>query len=133
MHAPLRRLPAWAIASAMAMTIAGCGPFHRGGQQPAEIVFHNQSIDQADVYAMGPGTDPVRIGTVYGEKTERLTVPFTVSATDRVNIITRVFPSSRIVASGPFTLNPGGVMDVTLASAENMLSVLPDRMQAAKH
>lgn len=127
MRTPVRRLPAWALVSAIAM--AGCGPFHHGGQPPAEIVFHNQSIDQADVYALGPGSDPIRIGTVYGQKTQRLTVPFTISSTDRVNIITRVFPSSRIVASGPFTLNPGGVMDVTLASDENMLSVLPDRTQ----
>ena len=129
MRSPLRRIPAWALLSAV--TIAGCGPFHRGAQPDTEIIFHNQSIDQADVYAMGPGGDPIRIGTVDGQKTGRLRVP-DISASDRVNIIVRVFPSSRIVASGAFTLFPGGVMDVTLPSEENMLAVLPARTQIGK-
>lgn len=129
MRSPLRRIPAWALLSAV--TIAGCGPFHRGAQPDTEILFHNQSIDQADVYAMGPGGDPIRIGTVDGQKTERLRVP-NISASDRVNIIVRVFPSSRIVASGAFTLLPGGIMDVTLPSEENMLAVLPARTQIGK-
>ena len=124
-----RRTPAWALLSAL--TIAGCGPFHRGAQPEPEILFHNQSIDQADVYAMGPGGDPIRIGTVDGQKTNRLRVP-DVGASDRVNIIARVFPSSRIVASGPFTLVPGGVMDVTLPLDENTLGVLPARTQIEK-
>jgi hypothetical protein len=131
MRSVLHRIPAWALVSAV--TLAGCGPFHRGGQPEPEILFHNQSIDQADVYAMGPGGDPVRIGTVLGEKTNRLKVPLSIAgASDRVNIIARVFPSSRVVASGPFTLNPGGVMDVTMPSEENMLAVLPARTQAEK-
>ena len=129
MRALLRRIPAWALLSAL--PIAGCGPFHRGAQPEPEILFHNQSIDQADVYAMGPGGDPIRIGTVDGQKTNRLIVP-DVGASDRVNIIARVFPSSRIVASGPFTLVPGGVMDVTLPQTENMLAVLPARTQIGK-
>jgi len=130
MRSFLRRAPAWALLSAV--TLAGCGPFHRGAQPDTEILFHNQSIDQADVYAMGPGGDPIRIGTVYGQKTDRLKVPLSASSTDRVNIIARVFPSSRIVASGPFTLLQGGVMDVTLPSEENMLAVLPARTQIGK-
>ena len=132
MRSPLRRIPAWALLSAV--TMAGCGPFHRGGQSDSEILFRNQSIDQADVYAMGPGGDPIRIGTVLGQKSSRLTVPQAVAGgSDRVNIIVRVFPSSRIVASGPFTLIPGGIMDVTLPSDENMLGVLPSRTQVGKH
>ena len=130
MRSLLRRIPAWALLSS-AVTLAGCGPFHRGAQPQTEILFHNQSIDQADVYAMGPGGDPIRIGTVFGQKTDRLKVP-DISASDRVNIIVRVFPTSRIVASGPFTLLPGGVMDVTLPSEENMLAVLPARTQIGK-
>jgi hypothetical protein len=127
----LRLLPAWALLAAV--TMAGCGPFHRGGQQDSQILFHNQSIDQADVYAIGAGGDPIHIGTVFGQKTDRLTVPFSVSgASDRVNIIARVFPSSRIVASGPINLIPGGVMDVTMPSEENMLAVLPARTQIGK-
>ena len=130
MRSLLRRIPAWVLLSSAA-TIAGCGPFHRGAQLEPEILFRNQSIDQADVYAMGPGGDPIRIGTVFGEKTERLKVQ-DVGASDRVNIIARIFPSSRIVASGAFTLVPGGVMEVTLPSSENTLAVLPARTQIGK-
>lgn len=129
MRSLLRRIPAWALLTTV--TLAGCGPFHRGAQPEPEILFHNQSIDQADVYAMGSGGDPIRIGTVYGQKTDRLKVP-DLGASDRVNIIARVFPSSRVVASGPFTLLPGGVMDVTLPQEENMLAVLPARTQIEK-
>ena len=129
MRSPIRRIPAWALLSAV--TVAGCGPFHRGAQMEPEILFHNQSIDEAAVYAMGPGGDPIRIGTVEGQKTDRLKVP-EISASDRVNIIVRVFPSSRVVASGPFTLEPGGVMDITLPQEENMLSILPARTQIGK-
>ena len=122
---------AWALVAAVAL--AGCGPFHRGGQPEPEILFHNQSIDQADVYAIGPGGDPIRIGTVMGEKTDRLRVPLSVvGGTDRVNILARVFPSSRIIVSGPFTLTAGGLMSVTMPSDENMLAVLPDRTQIPK-
>lgn len=131
MRVPLRRIPAWALVSAA--TLAGCGPFHRGGQPEPEILFHNQSIDQADVYAIGPGGDPVRIGTVMGEKSDRLKVPLSIiGGSDRVNVLARVFPSSRIVVSGPFTLDPGRLMSVTMPSDENMLAVLPDRTQIEK-
>lgn len=126
-----RRIPAWALLSAV--ITAGCGPFHRGAQPEPEILFHNQSIDQADVYALGAGTDPIRIGTVFGQKTDRLKVPLSaVGAGDRVNIVARVFPSSRVVASGPFDLPPGGMMDITLPSGEDMLAVLPARTQIEK-
>jgi|ERR1051326_764483 hypothetical protein len=130
MRSLLHRLPAFAVISAI--TLAGCGPFHRGAQPDTEILFHNQSIDQADVYAMGPGGDPIRVGTVDGQRTAKLRVPSSIGATDRVNIIARVFPSSRVVASGPFTLYPGGIMDVTLPSEENMLAILPARTQIGK-
>jgi hypothetical protein len=68
-----------------------------------------------------------------GQKTERMPIPLSVSGgSDRVNIIVRVFPTSRVVASGPFTIFPGGVMDVTLPSDENMLGVVPNRTQIGK-
>jgi len=73
MRSLLHRLPAFAVISAI--TLAGCGPFHRGAQPDTEILFHNQSIDQADVYAMGPGGDPIRVGTVDGQRTAKLRVP----------------------------------------------------------
>jgi hypothetical protein len=119
---------AWAALSIVAT--AACGPFHRGSQPDSVVVFHNQSSDQADVYAIGSGGQAIRVGTVFAQRTETLRIPISVTGgAERVNIIARIFASSRIVASGPFSLGPGDSMDVTLTPEENMLAVLPSRGQ----
>lgn len=118
------------VAIAAALALAGCGPFHRGNQPESVIVFRNQSPDQADVYAIGSGGDPIRIGTVFAGRTETLRVPTSVTgASSRVNVVARIFASGRLVVTGPFTLMPGDSMDVTLTSDEKILSVLPSRSQ----
>lgn len=123
-----RRTMAWALLSSIA--VAGCGPFHRGSQPESLVVFHNQSGDQADVYAIGTGGQAIRVGTVFAQRTETLHLPLSVTgAADRVNIIARIFASGRIVASGPFSISPGESMDVTLVPEQNMLAVLPSRTQ----
>lgn len=115
------------LALAVALVVSGaCGPFHRSPELDSVVIFHNQSVDQADVYALGPGGDPTRIGTVFAGKTETLRVNQSIiGAANRVNVIARIFPSGRVVSSGPFTLGPGDSMDVTLSSDERLLSVLP--------
>jgi hypothetical protein len=116
--------------SLAALTIAGCGPFRRGGPPDAVVVFHNQSTDQADVYALGSGGDPLRIGTVFGGRSETLRVPGSVTGgANRVNVIARIFPTGRVVGSGPFELAPGESMDLTLSSDERVLAALPSRGQ----
>ena len=118
------------VAVVAAWTLAGCGPFHRGNQPESVVVFRNQSPDQADVYAIGSGGDPVRIGTVFAGRNETLRVPSSITGgSSRVNVIARIFASGQLVASGPFTLLPGDSMDVTLTSDEKILSVLPSRGQ----
>jgi hypothetical protein len=118
------------VACALTFVLAGCGPFHRGQQPDGVVVFHNQSIDQADVYALGSGGDPYRIGTVFAGRTETLRVPASVSGgASRVNVIARIFPSGRVVATGPFNLGSGESMDVTLTSDERVLSLLPSTGQ----
>ena len=107
-------------------TTAACGPFHRGAEPESVVVFHNQSADQADVYALGMGGDPTRIGTVFAGKTETLRVnQAIIGGANRVNVIARIFPGGRVVSTGPFSLGPGDSMDVTLSTDERILSVLP--------
>ena len=119
-----------ALLGAAALVAFGCGPFHRGSQPDAVVVFHNQGTDQADVYALGQGGDPIRIGTVFAGRTETLRIPPSVTGgVNRVNVIARIFGTGRVVASGAFTLAPGESMDVTLTSDEKMLAVLPTRGQ----
>lgn len=128
MRSRLRRTLAWAALASAAAT--ACGPFHRGSQPDAVVVFHNNSTDQADVYALGSGGQPIRVGTVFPNRTESLRIPPDVlGGADRVNIIVRVFASSKVVASGPFSLGPGDSMDVTLPPEENLIAVLPSRGQ----
>jgi len=116
------------VAAVMALT--SCGPFHRGNQPESVVVFRNDSPDQADVYAIGSGGDPVRIGTVFASRTETLRVPAAITgASSRVNVVARIFPTGRVVVTGPFTLMPGDAMNVTLTSDEKILSVLPARGQ----
>jgi hypothetical protein len=116
------------ISLSTALLLTACGPFHRGGPPEAAIIFHNDSTDQADVYALGSGGDPIRIGTVFAGRTETLKVPSTATgATSRVNVVARIFASGRVVSTGPFTLESGQTMDVRLTSDEKMLAVLPSR------
>lgn len=115
------------IALAVALVVtAACGPFHRGAEPESVVVFHNESTDQADVYALAAGGDPTRIGTVFPGKTETLRVPQTITGgANRLNVIARIFPGGRVVSSGPFSIYPGDTMVVTLSSDEKILSVLP--------
>lgn len=127
MRYDLRRIGTLA---AVALCAAACGPFRRGGPPDSVVVFNNQSTDQADVYAIGSGGEPVRIGTVFAGRSENLRVPQSITGgAQRVNIIARIFASPRTVASGPFSLAPGDSMVVTLASDEKLLSVLPPKGQ----
>jgi hypothetical protein len=62
--------------AAAALAAAACGPFHKGqGPPPAYLIFTNESLDQADVYAVLSGNQPIRIGTVAAGRTDTLTVP----------------------------------------------------------
>ena len=118
------------VAVAAALALTGCGPFHRGSQLESVVVFRNQSLDQADVYAIGSGGNPTRIGTVFAGRTETLNVPTSITGGGgRVNVVARIFASGVLVVTGPFTLLPGDSMDVTLTSDEKILSVLPSRGQ----
>ena len=125
MKSPVGRIT---ILAAVVIFAIACGPFHRGGPPDPVVVFRNDSPDQADVYALGSSGEPARIGTVFAGRSDTLRVPLSVtSGANRVNIIARIFPSSRAVFSGPFTVMPGDTMTVTLGADEKLLSVLPAR------
>ena len=110
----------------VAALLAACGPLKHRGQNDATIVFENQSLDQADVFAVGSAGDPVRIGTVFAGRTESLRLDLgTVSGGGTVNIVARILASSRAPRTGQITLRPGDVLRVTLPNTENILTALP--------
>src|ERR1700743_2457776 len=65
-------------AALMLAAVAGCGHFGMGGglsPQDARIVFHNETLDQADVYASRGGAgDSVRIGTVFPNRADTIVI-----------------------------------------------------------
>lgn len=106
---------------------AACGPFRRGSGPPDSVViFNNQSMDQADVYAVGSSGQPVRIGTVFSGRREMLRVPVGVTGGGgTLNVLARIFASSRVAVSGPISLSAGDTILVTLPVDEKLLTVLP--------
>jgi len=110
-----------------AVASAACGPLRRG-PTPARIIFSNQSLDQADVYAVSSAGGQTRIGTVMPGRTDTLRVPTAALGGDNsTNIVARILARSRTPSTGMLTLNPGDLMQVTLSSDERILSVLPAR------
>ena len=117
------RLILFAVA---AIGAAACGPFHKGkGEPPSYLYFTNESLDQADVYAVLPGDQPVRIGTVAAGRTDTLTVPPEISARGNVNVVARLLARSARPSSGPIPMHPGDRLAVRLPIDEKMLVVLP--------
>lgn len=131
MRHPLRRVTILAALAACAAAFAlACGPLRRGGQPEAVIYFDNQSVAQADVFAVAPSGNRVRIGTVFAGRREALRVPpSALGGGSSVTIVARLLASSRTPTSGPITLLPGDTLEVRLPPDARMLSVLPARPQ----
>lgn len=107
---------------------AACGPMHRGGPPGARIVFANESLDQADVYAIASSGAQTRIGTVTAGRTETLRIPATAAGGDNsVNIVARLLARSYTPSTGRFTLSPDDVMRVTLTTDARFLTLLPEQ------
>jgi len=115
------------VFAAAAVGAAACGPYHRNnGQPPAYLFFTNESLDQADVYAVVSGNQPIRIGTVSAGRTDTLTVPSDISARgENVNVVARLLARSALPSSGPIPIHPGDRLAVRLPLDQKMLVVLP--------
>ena len=117
---------ALALALAGSSTTASCGRFIHTGQPVAQVIFANESLDQADVYAVLNGGQSQRIGTVFAGRTETLDIPTNItSAGGTVSIVARLLAHTYAPSTGPLTLNPGDRIRVTLPSTGRSLSVLP--------
>jgi hypothetical protein len=92
------------------------------------VYFTNESLDQADVYAISSGSSAIRIGTVMPGRTDTLRVPqMMVSRGDNVNFYARLLARSGIVQSGLVAVHPGDEFDIRLGSDLKILAVLPAR------
>jgi hypothetical protein len=114
--------------SGLAIALAtACGPLHRGGVTDAVVLFNNQSLNQADVYAVRTGGPEFRIGTVSSNRKDALRLPPTFTGAGEVTIVARTLASNRTPRTGPLTLAAGDTIEVTLPVDERVLTVLPPR------
>lgn len=125
----MKRLRLAAAGLAMAAATA-CGHFGLGGAdtQDALLVFDNQSLDQADVYAVTSGSALTRIGTVFPGRADTLRVPSSLVANGSgVNVVARLLARSYTPSSGILALHPGDIFQVTLSTDGRTLMGLPAR------
>jgi hypothetical protein len=114
------------IATAL-LAAAACGPFHLGNRERAQLIFTNESTEQADVYALISSTQTVRLGTVFALRTDTLSVPNSV--TDQTggttNIVARLLARSYQPSTGTLVLHANDVLRVRLSSDGRNLFVTP--------
>jgi hypothetical protein len=111
-----------------AITVSACGPLRMGSAPRAMIIFTNEALDQADVYATTSGTTPVRIGTVLSMRTDTLYIPASMTGqASSLNILARPLSKSITAQTGAITLAAGESLRVRFPADERTLIVLPDR------
>jgi hypothetical protein len=111
----------------IAATIAtACGPFSRNSAPESVVIFNNESLNQADVYAVRTGGPEFRIGTVSSNRREALRVPSSItSGGGSITIAARTLASNQTARTSPLTLLTGDTLEVTLPSGQSILNVLP--------
>ena len=105
-----------------------CGSAGRGsGQPPAVVIFSNESLDQAAVYVVAPGSEFRKIGTVIPGRTEALNIPGDLALrAGTLNIVARLLARNEVPQTGPVTIRPGERYQVRLTTDVRMLSFLPE-------
>ncbi|HKG91402.1 MAG TPA: hypothetical protein VKA84_05920 [Gemmatimonadaceae bacterium] len=118
-----------ALLAALALAALACGPLRRGGGRPdAVIIFNNQSLAQADVFAVSSGGTRYRVGTVFAGRRDTLRVPSgAMGGGSTVSFVARLLATRGTPSSGPVTILPGDTLEVTLPSDGKLLGVLPAR------
>jgi hypothetical protein len=114
----------------LAGTLVACGPIRRGASSASRalLVFNNQSLHQADVYAVIPGSEAIRIGTVFPGRTDTLSVPIAiVDRGQNFNVVARLFANGGTPQTGPIALRPGESLEITLPVDGKLLAVVPTR------
>jgi hypothetical protein len=117
-------------ASVLAASSA-CSRFHHSADEEpamqAQIVFINESLEQADVFATSGAGESIRIGTVQAGRTQTLDVPQQFVTRASVIIVVRLLARSGTIRTGPIAISAGDRIQVRLPISGNVLSVLPAR------
>ena len=108
--------------------LVSCGRLKPGQSVSAEqavVIFTNESLAQADVFAVAPSVSARRIGTVMSGRTETLTVPAEIATRGTLQLVARLLASPRAPGSGTIAIRPGDRLAVRLPLDERTLVVLP--------
>lgn len=116
-------------AFALVAALPACSRHHPGEaidlDEPAMMTFRNESLAQADVFAIAQGSNAMRIGTVMAGRTETLRIPAEVANRGTIRIVARLLASSALPNSGTIAIHPGEHLDVRLPLDQRTLVVLP--------
>ncbi len=107
---------------------AACGHFGLPGSDPerAAVVFTNESLDQANVFAVTGSGQTVRIGTVMAGRTATLLLPADmVNRAESIDIVARLLAGRAAPRTGSISVHPGERVQVRLPIDERTLVVLP--------
>ena len=92
---------------------------------PAKLYFTNETLDQADVYAIVSGNQSTRIGTVMAGRTDTLRVSHSLVGRGDINVVVRLVARTVTPSTGPFALHAGDEFSVRLPSDARTLVLLP--------
>jgi hypothetical protein len=99
-----------------------------GGELGSALFFTNESLDQADVYAVTMSGERIRIGTVQAGRTDTLLIPASITERgENVNVIARLVARSVVPQSGPLAIRPGDRLEMRLPPDGRTLFVVPAR------
>jgi hypothetical protein len=102
------------------------GQTNEADNGPATVVFSNESLNQADLFAVLPGIGSRKLGTVQAGRTEELTVPADiVRRSGSLNLVARMLARTDTPGSGPIALHPGDRIQVRLPIDGKTLFVAP--------
>ena len=120
------------VAASIPIVAAGCGPMRANSSlsQPeaAIVYFSNESLDQADVYAISSNSMRTRIGTVLAGQTQALPISEMAIGSGDVTVVARLLAHSGYITAGPLSLHPGDRYSIRLPSdVASTLVILPAR------
>ncbi|MEO8561365.1 MAG: hypothetical protein ABI601_04770 [bacterium] len=102
------------------------GPDDESMNGPAKIVFTNESLNQADLFAVVQGGQARKLGTVMAGRTEELVVPADiVRRSGNLNLVARLLARSNTPSSGPVAFHAGDRLLVRLPIDGKTLFVAP--------
>jgi hypothetical protein len=95
------------------------------GNEPAAVVFSNESLTQADLFAVVSGGGDIRkLGTVMAGRTETLRLGADLALRGNVSLVARLLNGGTL-STGVVPVHPGDTVHVQLPLNRSMLVFLP--------